>query len=205
MSEESDEDWTDDQEDVLRAIQSNSMKLMAEHKRRHFVLKDYLMYFRIPTIIISAINSVFSVGLQPYMEQGLISVINCLLSLVAGIIVSIELFIGVEKQCSAELISSKEYYILGANIQKILKLERKNRQCCGRIFLDDSYSEYCKLYEKSCLLSKRISDTLIEPADAKSTAPSPSGSDYSFGITINEFSEKLDKLGPPSTKSQSNV
>lgn len=37
-------------------------------------LKGYLKYFRIPTKILSGMNSVFSVGLQPYVSQGIISI-----------------------------------------------------------------------------------------------------------------------------------
>jgi len=178
--------WTDDHESVLRAIHINSIKLMNEHKRRHFSLKDSLKYFRIPTIIISAVNSVFSVGLQPYMEQGLISVINCMMSLIAGIIVSIELFLSVEKQAGEELISSKEYYILGANIQKELRLDRENRAVQPRPFLDEVYGEYCRLFQKSCLLDKRITDCLVD-SQAQTPSQTPTASELNFGIQLHEL------------------
>jgi hypothetical protein len=183
--------WTDDHESVLKAIHINSIKLMNEHKRRHFSLKDSLKYFRIPTIIISAVNSVFSVGLQPYMEQGLISVINCMLSLLAGIIVSIELFLSVEKQAGEELISSKEYYILGANIQKELRLDRENRAVQPRPFLDEMYGEYCKLYQKSCLLDKRITDCLVDP-QAQSGSTTPVSSKLNFGLELHQLGDEED-------------
>ena len=178
--------WTDDHESVLKAIHINSIKLMNEHKRRHFSLKDSLKYYRIPQIIISAINSVFSVGLQPYMEQGLISVINCMLSLIVGIIVSIELFLSIEKQAGEELISSKEYYILGANIQKEMRLDRENRAVQPRPFLDEIYNEYCKLYQKSCLLDKRITDCLVDQ-QAQTASNTPTSSELNFGIELRQL------------------
>ena len=80
--------WSDDIENVLGKIRENCIMMSNYHKIRYYNFKSLLKYFRIPTIILSAANSVFSVGLQPYMQQETISLITCMIALFVGITVS---------------------------------------------------------------------------------------------------------------------
>jgi hypothetical protein len=154
------EEWSDDIEKILNDLRQNSVILSEFNNMKYFHLKSYLKYFRIPCIILSAFNSVFAVGLSSFMEQNLVSVINCIISLICGIIVSIELYMQIESSMREEVISCKNYYLLSVDIQKILLLERANRQVKGKVFLDKCFTEYCKLYENSGLLKKQIKDSL---------------------------------------------
>ncbi len=153
-------DWTSDIEDILEKIRQNAVVLSDKHKQNFFILKKSLMYYRIPTIIISSVNSILALGLSDYIGQQNTSITNCLLSLIASIIVSIELFLGIQKNSEEELSVSKEYYMLSVSIFKMLNLERKNRSIDGKTFLDEVYSNYNKLYERSNLLHVKISDNL---------------------------------------------
>ena len=125
MSEHSEDD-IDDIEHILENIRHNCVVMSERHKSRFLYLKGILRYFRIPIIILSGINSVIAVGLQPYIEQGLISVFTCLVSLVCGIIGSIELYLSIQTQMENELVTSKEYYLLGIEIYKLLSLKIAN-------------------------------------------------------------------------------
>ena len=98
---------SDDIETILDNIRRNSVELTYAHKKEYEKLKDRLVYFRLPTIVLSAINSVFSVGLAAYMKQHEVSVINCLISLACGIIVSCELYLQIEKGMANEYDVSK--------------------------------------------------------------------------------------------------
>lgn len=153
---------SDDIESILDRIRRNSIQLNYAHKKVYECLKDRLIYFRLPTICLSAINSVFSVGLSAYMVQQDVSVINCLISLVCGIIVSVELYLQIEKAMSIEYDVSKSYYLLGIEIQKFLLTNRSNRTIDCAPFLDKSYNQYTKLFESSRLLEKSIHDTLCD-------------------------------------------
>lgn len=150
----------DDIEIILDNIRQNSVILSLHHKKRHYYLKEKIKWFRLPTIVLSALNSVFSVGLQPYMEQKTISITNCLISLVCGIIVSIEMFLSIESSMRSEQDSTKEYYLLSVDIQKYLLLNRENRQIEPQPFLEKCYNQYVKLYESSGLVKKNIKDSL---------------------------------------------
>jgi hypothetical protein len=70
-------DWCSDIENFLENIRINSVIFSNEHKRRYFTLNEKLKYYRLPVIVLSGINSIISVGLQPYIDQGSISMLTC--------------------------------------------------------------------------------------------------------------------------------
>jgi hypothetical protein len=157
--------WSKDIELILDKIRFNSVIMSEEHKLKYIYLKGLLRYFRLPIILLSGINSVISVGLQPYIEQSYISVINCIISLGCGIIGSIELFLGIQVQMENELLVSKEYYILSTTIFKMLSLNIKNRNVNGHEFLEHCFDEYSNLIEKSNIIVNKIIDKLIPLED----------------------------------------
>ena len=144
-----------DIEGILEALRQNSVILAREHKKRYLELKSTLQYYRLPIIIISSLNATFSIGLQPFINQVAISLLNCGLAMIVGIIGSIELFYGVNKQMENELMSSKDYYVLGTDIYKFLSLSQGNRSIQSQLFLDECYGRYIKLTESSCVLKKK--------------------------------------------------
>lgn len=154
------DDWTTDIEKVLESIRVNSALLSKAHKKSYFALKGTLLYFRLPVIILSGINSIVSVGLQPYVKQKAISMTTCLLALVCSIIGSIELYLAIQKSMELELTTSKDYYLLSIDIYKTLSLSVDHRPHPAKEYLDKKYEEYCKLMEHSILVSKKIEDKL---------------------------------------------
>jgi len=153
-------DWTEDIERVLDQIRMNCVILSKEHKKQYFYLNHILLYFRLPVIIISGINSIVSVGLQPYLNQGTISMTTCLLALACSIIGSIELYLSIQKSMENELLASKDYYILSIDLHKTLTLSNQHRPIPAKEYLEKKYNEYVKLCENSNLLSKKILDSL---------------------------------------------
>lgn len=153
-------DWSEDIEKVLDQIRINCVILSKQHKKRYFHLNNILQYFRLPVIIISGINSIISVGLQPYLNQGTISMMTCLLALACSIIGSIELYLAIQKSMENELMASKDFYILSIDLHKTLTLSKLHRPIPAKEYLEKKYSEYVKMYENSNLLSKKIIDSL---------------------------------------------
>jgi hypothetical protein len=153
---------SNDIEGVLDKIRQNSNLLANYHRKRFLTLKGRLKFYRIPIIVISALNSSFAVCLTGFLNQTYISLINMFLSLVVGIIGSIEMFYQITKQLEVELIGSKEFYILSCDIYKWLSLTPENRISSPKEFLNESYTRYIKLIETSITLKKKIEDKLIE-------------------------------------------
>ena len=170
-------DWTDDIDEVLNNIRLNCVILSKLHKQRYFELQSTLKYYRLPVIILNGINSIFAVGLQPYINQGTISLTNSLIALTCGIIGSIELYFGIQKRLENDMISQRDYYLLGIDIFKTLSLDRANRPIPSKDFLEKSYNVYTKLIESSATLAKVKGDKLI-PIELKEDliiTPNPRG------------------------------
>ena len=156
---------------ILDNIRCNASMLSNYHRKRYLQLKSRLKYYRLPIIVISAVNSVGAVALQPFLPQGYISLINMFLSLSCGIIGSIEMFFQFSKQMEIELTGSKEFYVLSTDIYKWLQLNPENRSVDGNTFLTDCYSRYSKLVESSIILKKRLEDKLVDIGTPVTTLP----------------------------------
>ena len=152
--------WSDDIELVLNKIRINSLKLSEYYRQIYLQLQSTIKYFRIPVLILSALNSVFSVGLNSFVPQSTVSVINCLISLICGIIVSIELFLQIQARMDTSNSCSKDFYILTIDIFKTLTLDRNHRKDDGLTFLEEKYAEYCKYKTGTFVLNVRLKDEL---------------------------------------------
>ena len=150
-----------DTERILEKIRVNSVQMSNCHKQKYFQFKKLIKWFKIPTIVLSSIGSVSSVGLTNYLDQEHISVLVCGLALFVSILNSIEMFLKINESMEQELEHSKLFYNLSINIQKTLLLDRENRSVEASVFLEKSYSEYVKLMEQSNLLMN-VNDKLIE-------------------------------------------
>ena len=200
-------DWSIDIENLLEEIRQNSIHLSNSHKNSYFFYKRTSKYFRLPTIILSSINGVASVGLSAYLDQQHISGLVCLLSVMIGIINSIELFLKVTDNIEREREMSKEFYTLSIDIYKILQLERSNRQISGLNYLEKNYSTYQKLYEQSNLIQNQLNDRLTQlpkkiknnlfikkkNSDSSSSSSSSTLSSESRKVITNELSRYVDE------------
>jgi len=173
-----------DIEAVLDKIRQNCNVLANYHRKRYLTLKSRLKFYRIPIIVISSLNSSFAVCLTGFLHQTYISLINMALSLIVGIISSIEMFYGLTKQMEIELVGSKDFYILSCDIYKWLSLSPENRVSTPKEFLNECYTKYIKLIETSITLKKRLEDKLVEisPPTILNTNPSQEFSDASDDV-----------------------
>ncbi len=153
-------DWTQDVEAILEAIRQNAVILAKEKKKSYFRLRGNLKYFKIPIIVLSAINSVISVGLTAYVEQALVSEMTCLIALMCGLIGSVELYLSISKTMDDELVSSKEFQLLSMELFKTLNLAPENRPKEAKLYLEKVFQEYEQLIEKSHLIPKSLQDKL---------------------------------------------
>lgn len=154
------QNFTPDIETILENIRLNCIILSKAHKKRYLELKDTLKYYRLPVIILSSLNSVVSIGLQPFVEQEYISISTCILALTCGMIGSIELYFGINTQMETDLKSNTDYYILSTDIFKMLSLWNDNRNIDAKEFLEQCYSRYIKLYESSYVVISKMDDKL---------------------------------------------
>lgn len=152
--------WTQDIENLCEGIRMNCSYMNLYHQKRYEYLKGFLKYYKVPILVINAVGIFASVGLQPYLEQKLISLISCFLSMLSGLLASLEMYLSIEKNMSLELSSSKEYYILEKDIFRVLSVQSENRTIDSKQFLEQIYNRYVKLYENSNVLNKKMIDSL---------------------------------------------
>lgn len=155
------ESWSRDIEIILDNLLENINTLQAEHKKLYIQLQSKLIIFRVPLIFLASLNSVFSVGLNAYIEQNLVSTINCLISLVCACISSVELFLNINKNMETTLQSYHGYKLLGIKISSTRKLNREHRDKNALGFMNECISEYKNLLEQSVVLITDLDDELL--------------------------------------------
>ena len=153
--------YTKDILEIMDKIRLNSSNMSKQHKTNYFYYKWVSTLFRVPTIIISSISGVFSVGTQAYMNQNTISGVVCLLSLMISIINSIALYLHISDNVEIELEMSKKYYILSCDLYKLIMLEDSNRPAEPLEQLKKYYSQYIDLYNESLLMRNNKYDKLL--------------------------------------------
>jgi hypothetical protein len=154
--------WTDDQEEVLKNISHNAGLMSEDHKSKYKELISSLSYYKIPIIILSSLNGIFSVGLNTYMKQEIVSTITCLISFLVSSISSVELFLSIQRRSDQELMSYKQFYALSVKINTTLVLHKKHRQGDGDTFLTQVLGEYNSLFESACVNGLGNDDKLID-------------------------------------------
>ena len=179
-----------DIERLLDEIRQNCVIMSDYHKKRYLYLKDTLKIFKIPIIILSSLNSIVAVGSQPYLEQGHISALVSGISLIVGILGSIELFMKVSENMEVELLAQREFYILSISIYKVLQLDAENRNVDMKLLLEETFSQYQKLIENSNVVEKKVKDklTLLDGGNDSRTLSSLSSS--ATPLSIDQISNE---------------
>ena len=131
------------------------------HKKKYFAFKRMSNWFRVPTIVLSAMASVTSVGLQSYITQQNISGITCLVTMIIGILNSIELYLKLQEAIESELDKSKQWYALASGIYKVTSLEPVHRDKDPAKLLNDFYDRYMELFHESSLNGIHYGDRLL--------------------------------------------
>ena len=189
--------WTTDVETILNDLRENSVYLANFHKRNFFYYKRVATYFKLPTILVSAVASVASVGLTNYVEQEHISAITCLMSLFVGILNSFELYLRIQDNLEIELTTSKAYYALSIDLHKLLNLSQINREGDPKQVLNEYYKRYEDLVQESNLLSASYPDKLNKLPKLKgmfSKLNSSSSSSSSSSINSNPMDDQEAQL-----------
>ncbi len=177
-------EWTGEVEDILEKLRINCVNLSEYHRKRYYHFKAYGKWFRLPLIILASINSTASVGLQPLMEQQIISGITCLIGMFMGIISAYELYLGIQGNMELELKQSKDFYTLSIDLFKTLSLRRENRGEDGKDYLNKKYSHYIKLTEASNLLKRKLSVDTLTTIPTDFIDMTPKGSDSGVELTL---------------------
>ena len=162
LTDKTDEhNWSNDVETQLQNIEVNAKQQADISKHQYLDLIFLQKYFKIPVIVISGLNSVFAIGLQSFMPQSSVSIINCILAFFVATMGSIELYLGITKKMDIALNSYQSFYLLSVKINNCLRLERSHReQMDGRAFLVACLNEYEQLFTQNNITADKYEDKL---------------------------------------------
>lgn len=136
---------------ILDKLRINCVNLAAYHNNRYHLYKNLLFTcFRVPLIVLNGLNSFFSVGLQTYVPQTKVSLINAVISLFCGILTSVELLLNLQKRMEVEMECGKEYYKLSVELFTELSkapCDRGEKGDLGK-FLTEKHNAYQTLHAR---------------------------------------------------------
>lgn len=156
-----DHNWSNDVEVQLQNIEVNSKQQADISKSQYLELIFLQKYFKIPVIVISGLNSVFAIGLNSFVPQNGVSIINCILAFIVATMGSIELYLGITKRMDIALNTYQSFYLLSVKINNCLRLERSHReQMDGRSFLIACLNEYEQLFTQNNITADKYEDKL---------------------------------------------
>jgi hypothetical protein len=151
--------WNIELIDILNKIRINSITLSNKHRIIALHYQSISKWFDLPIIVCSTFSS--SVGSITYMPSEDKAQINLFISMFITILSSFKLYLNITSNLNNKILLSREFYILSIDIYKNLNLRVENRPN-GNDFLNECYSNYIKLCEKSTLTHKMKRDELLK-------------------------------------------
>ena len=175
--------WGHHIDSLLDKIRLNCVQLTNRHIKNHLYYKGASSYFEIPTIILSVFAGSFAVGSDPFLDQELISVTNCVISMIITILTSVKLYMKIAESASAEQELAISFKSIALDIFKTLSLPEEKRGIDGMAYLNKVYGKYINLVENSAVLNqmnKRDQLLVIDPRMLKSNDDNSISSDDSI-------------------------
>jgi len=172
-------------DDLLDKIRKNCITLSAKHFQTYMYYKKTSNFFKIPVIVLSVFSGSFTVGSNVFLNQEVISITSCLISMFITILSSIELYMRIIDNVEINKELSIKYKVLSLDIFKTLSLCDADRGVDNLQYLNKIYSSYIKLIETSEILDLNSKqDNLIK---INYDVSSSSSSLESGVITTEEF------------------
>ena len=178
-------EWGPHIDSLLDKIRLNCVQLTNRHIKNHLYYKGASSYFEIPTIILSVFAGSFAVGSDPFLDQEVISVTNCVISMIITILTSVKLYMKIAESASAEQELAISFKSIALDIFKTLSLPEEKRGIDGMVYLNKVYGKYINLVENSAVLNqmnKRDQLLVIDPRMLKSNDDNSISSDESNHI-----------------------
>jgi len=146
--------WSHSVDSLLDKIRLNAVYLTNRHINNHLYYKNCSKYFEIPTIVLSVFSGSFSVGSDGFLNQELISIVSCSISMLITILTSIKLYMKIQENSTQEQELAVSFKTLALDIFKVLSLPEEDRGIDGLIYLNKTYGKYVNLVENSQILNK---------------------------------------------------
>ncbi len=151
--------WNPEIINILNKIRLNSITLSNKHRKIGLQYQYYSRFFDLPIIISSTVSS--SLGSITYIQEADKSSIILFISIFITCLSSIKIYLNLTTNLNNEITLSRDFYLLSIDIYKNLNLTSEDRPDANT-YLNESYSQYCKLIENSSLYAKLNRDELLK-------------------------------------------
>jgi hypothetical protein len=168
--------WSQPVDSLLDKIRLNAVYLTNRHINNHLYYKNCSKYFEIPTIVLSVFSGTFSVGSDGFLNQELISIVSCSISMLITILTSIKLYMKIQENSTQEQELAVSFKTLALDIFKIISLPEEDRGIDGLIHQNKIYGKYVNLVEKPQILNKFNQKDQLLVIDPKSLITSSNNS-----------------------------
>jgi len=153
--------WTINQVDFLHKLKAQCLEYSEFNRKQVKKYTTTNTHFNIPILILSGLNSFVALGLQPFVKQEYISIINSVLSLTCGILSSTALYMKYNEKINTCVSCSHDLNDLHATIFKELSLDEDSRSMDGKDFCNKMFDEYTKIMQKHIVPKKHIQMFLL--------------------------------------------
>jgi hypothetical protein len=153
--------WTKSQVEFLHKLKAQCLEYSEFNRKQVNKYTTTNTHFNIPILVLSGLNSFVALGLQPFVKQEYISIINSVLSLTCGILSSTALYMKYNEKINTCVSCSHDLNDLHATIFKELSLDEDSRSMDGKDFCNKMFNEYTKIMQKHLVPKKHIQMFLL--------------------------------------------
>jgi hypothetical protein len=159
--------WHTEEEVFLENLQKQCETMYKYMLKEHHYYDRLSGKFNIPILIISSINSLTAVGLNAFVPQEYVSVLNAVLSAGTGVLGSIQLYLKLNEKMTKATRASVGFKRISLKISRELALAREVRMTEGPAFVQDCFSEYNQILESANPIEKKLEEflTIKKPGD----------------------------------------
>lgn len=161
--------WTKNQVEFLHKLKSQCLEYSEFNRKQVKKYTTTNTHFNIPILVLSGLNSFVALGLQPFVKQEYISIINSVLSLTCGILSSTALYMKYNEKINICVSCSHDLNDLHATIFKELSLDEDSRSMDGKDFCNKMFDEYTKIMQKHLVPKKHIQMFLLTDTEKQYT------------------------------------
>jgi len=152
--------WHPDEQEFLAKLEQQCNTYHEHHNADHMYYQKLASRFNVPILIVSAINALTAVGLNSFIKQEYVSVLNAILSAGTGVLGSIQLYLKINEKMTNSLRASMLMKRLALKISKELSIDMENRVTKGEAFLADCFAEFNTALEQGNPIEKSLHNHL---------------------------------------------
>lgn len=148
--------WHQDEDEFLIKLEQQCNTYYEHHNKDHMYYQKLANKFNVPILIVSAINALTAVGLNSFVRQEYVSVLNAILSAGTGVLGSIQLYLKINEKMTNSVRASVLMKRLALKISKELSIAPEHRVTDGQAFMNDCFAEFNTALEQGNPVEKTL-------------------------------------------------